>query len=260
MRALSIAKIGENLVNEDAAIAREGLIAVSDGAGGGGVFADLWSMYLVDHLPDEPITNYGAFDKWVDGIWEPFYNDCEAKAQKEGGMLLNKFYDEGSFATLIAIWKGGEWISYGDSVAFCYDRASGKLQHSFGRIVDFNNPPYLVNCKDSTDEKGFKCGKFEITNDCVSFAASDALAHYILMMYEVAHKDKHKEELQEAIDAQTKESNFIMTALRMKKVDFEKDVIDNLLKCKNVGNFKRHLQSIRKKGLIGHDDYSLAIL
>ena len=36
---LSIAKLGENLVNEDAAIAKNCLIAVSDGAGGGGVFA-----------------------------------------------------------------------------------------------------------------------------------------------------------------------------------------------------------------------------
>ena len=52
MRALSIGKIGENLVNEDAAITKDNLIAVSDGAGGGGVFADMWSRYLVEHLPD----------------------------------------------------------------------------------------------------------------------------------------------------------------------------------------------------------------
>ena len=75
MRALSIGKIGENLVNEDAAIAKESLIAVSDGAGGGGVFADLWSEYLVEHLPDDPIADFPAFDKWIDGIWELFYND-----------------------------------------------------------------------------------------------------------------------------------------------------------------------------------------
>ena len=52
MRAMSIGKIGENLVNEDAAVAKERLIAVSDGAGGGGVFADCWSQYLVNNLPE----------------------------------------------------------------------------------------------------------------------------------------------------------------------------------------------------------------
>lgn len=259
MKALSIAKIDEGLVNEDAAKATEKWIAVSDGAGGGGVFADMWSKYLVEHLPDEPITDFEGLDQWIDGIWEPFYNECEAEAQQEGGMLLNKFYDEGSFATLVAVWKSGQWMSYGDSVAFCYCRKSGKLQHSFGRIVDFNNPPYLINCKDPTNEKGFKSGTFEVGKDSVVFAASDALSHYIIMMYEVAHEDAFAAELEEAVRAQTKDSNYIKTALGMKRVDFEKDVINKLQNC-NKGNFKRYLQSRRTKGLIAHDDYSLAIM
>ena len=58
MRSISIAKIGEGLINEDAAKATEKWIAVSDGAGGGGVFADLWSKYLVENLPDEAIADY----------------------------------------------------------------------------------------------------------------------------------------------------------------------------------------------------------
>ena len=153
-----------------------------------------------------PLADYAAFDGWLDSIWEPFYNACEAEAQKEGGMLLNKFYDEGSFATLVAIWNTGQWISYGDSVAFCYDRGNGRLQHSFGRLVDFNNPPYLINCKDPLIEQGFKSGQFDIRTDSVVFVASDALAHYILMMYEVAHNEEFGSDLQEAINAQTKDS------------------------------------------------------
>lgn len=158
MRAISIAKFEEGITNEDAAIARKDVIAVSDGAGGGGVFAERWSHYLVNHLPEDAITNYESFDKWIDGIWEPFYNECEAKAKNIGGMFLNKFYDEGSFATLVAVWKNGKWISYGDSVAFCYNRKTKELYHSFSRLADFNNPPYLINCKDPLDENGFRKG------------------------------------------------------------------------------------------------------
>jgi hypothetical protein len=260
MRVLSIAKLGENLVNEDAAKATQEWIVVSDGAGGGGVFADRWSKYLVEHLPDKPVTDYSIFDSWIDGIWESFYNECEEIAKREGGMLLNKFYDEGSFATLVAIWKDGRWVSYGDSVGFCYNKNTDKLQHTFGRIVDFNNPPFLINCKDPSDEKGFKVGKFKVDKDCIVFACSDALAHYVLMMYEVTHQDSFREELLEAINSQTKDSNFIKTAMRLRKADFDKDVIGKLLNCKNAGNFKRHLESLRKKGLIGHDDYSLVIM
>ena len=260
MRALSIAKFEEGFVNEDAAKVTKKWIAVSDGAGGGGVFADLWSKYLVEHLPEKTINVFQAFDSWIDSIWENFYNSCEEMAKREGGMLLNKFYDEGSFATIVTVWKDGQWMSYGDSVAFCYDRESGTLQHSFGRIVDFNNPPYLVNCKDPIDERGFKSGKFEIHTNSVVFAASDALAHYILMMYEISHQNLFAEELEEAIKAQTKNSNFIKTAMALKKVDFERGVINKLLNCKNEWNFKQHLLSLRRKGLIGHDDYSYAML
>ena len=259
MRKISIPKEQE-IINEDAVEAKEALITESDGAGGGGVFAERWSKYLVDKLPDKPIKSYKAFDKWIDEIWEPFYNEYEEVAKKEGGMLLNKFYDEGSFATLVAIWKGGDWISYGDSVAFCYNKISGDLQHSFSCLSDFNKPPYLINCKDPLDENGFKSGKFKITEDCIVFAASDTLAHYIIMMYEVTHSIKYAEELQGAINVQTKNSNFIKTDMRLKKIDFEKDVITKLGNCSNEENFKRHIQSLKRKGLIGYDDYSLVIM
>ncbi len=260
MRAISLSKFEEGIVNEDAVIAKKELIAVSDGAGGGGVFAERWSQYLVNHLPDKPIKNYKAFDKWIDGIWEPFYNDCEEEAKKIGGLFLNKFYDEGSFATFVAVWKNGMWISYGDSAVFCYNLKSKDLQCSFTRLADFNNPPYLINCKDPLVEKGFRRGQFAIDDDCVIMAASDTLAHYILMMYEVSHKDRFSEELQEAINAQTKNSNFIKTAMAIEGLDFEKDVICKLLNCSTWPILQSHIKGLKKKGLIGHDDYSFVIM
>ena len=260
MRAISLAKFEEGIVNEDAAIERKEVIAVSDGAGGGGVFAERWSQYLVAHLPEKPIKNYKAFDKWIDSIWEPFYNECEDEAKKIGGLFLNKFYDEGSFATLVAVWKNGLWICYGDSVAFCYNKKTGELQHSFTRLTDFNNPPYLINCKDPLNEDGFRSGKFKVDKNCIVFAASDTLAHYILMMYEVANKEKYADELKEAINAQTKNSNFIKTAMTLEGVDFVKIVIVKLQNCYTRPILQSHIKGLKKKGLIGHDDYSLAIM
>jgi hypothetical protein len=260
MRAISLAKFEDGIVNEDAVTARKELIAVSDGAGGGGVFAERWSQYLVDHVPDKPIKSYKDFDKWSDGIWEPFYNDCEKEAKKIGGLFLNKFYDEGSFATLVSVWKNGKWISYGDSVVFCYNKRTGELQHSFTRLVDFNNPPYLINCKDPLDEKGFRTGQFKVDDDCIVFAASDTLAHYILMMYEVTHRDWYGEELVEAVDAQTKNSNFLKSAMRLRKMDFAKAVIQKLENCQYPKQLKLHIERLKRWGLIGHDDYSLVIM
>ena len=260
MTALSVAKFEEGIINEDAVKASRHFIAVSDGAGGGGVFADQWSRYLVENIPEQPFLDYSSFDRWLDEIWEPFYNRCEEIAKHEGGMLLNKFYDEGSFATLAIVWNDGSWMSYGDSVAFCYDTSTGLLEHSFSRLVDFNDPPYLINCKDPTDIGAYKCGKFPINSGKVVFVTSDTLAHYILMMYEASHSDLYTQELEEAIHAQTKDSNFIRAAMNMKRIDFEKDVIRKMLNCRNTLNLSRHLKSLKDKGLIGHDDYSIAIM
>ena len=56
-------------------------------------------------------------------------------------------------------------------------------------------------------------------------------------------------------------TSIISTTLdRLVNGDFDKDVVGKLLSCKNAGNYKRHLESLRKKGLIGHDDYSLVIM
>ena len=62
-RTISIGKFEEGIINEDAVIAQNKMIAVSDGAGGGGVFADLWSHYLLNHLPNQPISSFEKFKR-----------------------------------------------------------------------------------------------------------------------------------------------------------------------------------------------------
>ena len=258
--AVTISKLEESTINEDAVKARDNMIAVSDGAGGGGVYAERWSSYLVNHLPEVPIKSFDELDGWIEDIWEAFYNDCEESAKQEGGMLLNKFYDEGSFATLASIWKLDNetyrWISYGDSVVFHYDKTSGKLEHSFTELTDFNEPPYLINCKDGLNPKGFRSGIFKKCGNSIIFASSDTLSHYILMMYEVCENESYKEELLEAINARSKNSVFIKNAMNIKKLDFEKEVLNKLMNCRNWLNMKRHINSLAKRGLIGFDDYS----
>ncbi|MDE6297609.1 MAG: hypothetical protein K2L89_07150, partial [Muribaculaceae bacterium] len=102
-RCITIGKPEKNAINEDASTARRNMIAVSDGAGGGGLFADRWSKYLLHNLPIEPITSAEQLDEWIGRIWETYYAKAEQSAKKLGGMALDKFYDEGSFATLAAV-------------------------------------------------------------------------------------------------------------------------------------------------------------
>jgi hypothetical protein len=252
-------KFEKNILNEDAAIAKKNMIAVSDGAGGGGVFADRWSKYLLMKLPASPISSFKELDAWVDSIWEPFYNECEIEAKERGGLFLEKFYDEGSFATIAAAWKTSEtewkWMTYGDSVVFCYDKNTGLLCYSPIHLTDFDTPPYLISDKDPLNEVGFKHGCFNVSENSTIFAATDALAHYILMMYEISKRESYKGEISNAIAAKTKSSNYIDVAMSM-RFSFP-SILCSLLDRHT--DFRSKMRKLENTGLLAHDDYSIAV-
>lgn len=262
---MTLGKSERNSINEDAVCVRKNMIAVSDGAGGGGLFADRWSRYLVNHLPHNPITTAEQLDEWIGSIWEVYYNKKEESAKKLGGMALDKFYDEGSFATLAAVWKQNDntcsWMTYGDSVVCHYDCESKKLTHSFTSLADFSNAPYLINCKDELNLDGFRSGTFPLTKNSIVFVASDALSHYIMMMYELSRKEKFSSEIEKALSSNSRNSNLIAKAQSLPSIRFEKDVIYRLRKAvydKSV--FRKWTESLYRKGLLAMDDYSLALM
>lgn len=252
-------KFEANVLNEDAAMACKDRLAVSDGAGGGGVFAERWAHYLLKHLPSSPFNTFKELDAWIDRIWEPFYNDCEAEAKTRGGLFLEKFYDEGSFATLAAAWKTGkgewQWMTYGDSIVFCYHKADKQLEYSPIRLVDFDKPPFLISDKDPLKEEGFQQGIFNTGDGDIVFIATDTLAHYILMTYELSHREQFKDEINEALAAKSKNSNFVLTAMNTKE-DFS-DTLAHLLDRKS--HFREELKRLERARVLGHDDYSLAV-
>lgn len=260
--SISVAKPDFGTVNEDAAIYGDSVVAVSDGAGGGGLYADEWSAYLLQNLPEEPIVKFCQLDSWLDGIWETFYNGCEDRAKKEGGLVLDKFYSEGSYATIAAIWKSEKrcyWMTYGDSVAFHYNKRTKVLEHSFTRLADFNNPPYLINCKDPLNETGFRNGVFDVDYDSVLFCATDALAHFILMTYEIEHMNIYYEELIEAINAATKNSVCVNNAMA-KPIVFSQ-VVNKLCQCSPYNSrFKNYVRRMLDKKMLVLDDYSYALM
>lgn len=261
-RGVSIAKFNDHVANEDSFFSSDTCIAVSDGAGGCGLFADEWSQYLIKQLPkNKPITSFTELDEWVDSIWESFYNEHEEKAKQGDGILLNKFYNEGSCATIAAAWqiheKVAKWMAYGDSVVFHYSFQTGILEHSFTKLADFSNPPRLVSCKDPLEEEGFRNGEFVLDNSSVVFAASDALSHYILMMYELAHCKEFGEELAEEYLKQSGNSQLLKTAETI-KFDFGTDVLQSLLDATlSSSQFELCLKEQNSKGILDMDDFTL---
>ena len=262
---VSIAKLNDHAPNEDAVFCAPQCIAVSDGAGGCGLYADEWSRYLIEHLPkDTPICSFIELDTWVDSIWEAFYNAKDECAKEGDGILLNKFYSEGSCATIVAAWKTDEnecrWAAYGDSVVFHYSHKTGLLEHSFTRLADFSNPPRLVSCKDPLEEEGFNSGVFHLDNTSEVFAASDALSHYIIMMYELSKSTMYASELMEEQMKQTNNTGLLQVA-EQESFDFEKDILAPLLaSAGSEKEFRTLMATLYDKREIEADDYTLAVL
>lgn len=151
-------------------------------------------------------------------------------------------------------------MAYGDSVVFHYSFQTGVLEHSFTKLADFSNPPRLVSCKDPLEEDGFRNGEFVLDDSSVVFAASDALSHYILMMYELAHCKEFGEELAEEYLKQSGNSQLQKTAGTM-KFDFEKDVLQSLLDATSSSSrFELCLKEQNPKGVVDLDDFTLVYL
>lgn len=272
-QGITIPKFTENNINEDNVLCVENCIAVSDGAGGTGVFADKWSKYLLDHLPtDKYFASFREFDDWIDSIWEDFFNEYEKKADVDH-VLLRKFWDEGSCATLAAIWKCEDrffcWIRYGDSVPFCYNIKTKRLQYARMNLAHFSHPPHLINCKEPLVKHGFLQGDFYADeNEVIFFVASDALSHYLLMMYQLLSDLNFNLELNEVRKAFNTNSQLLMAAEKWvkddadsSKKDYWKDVLKPLVcAASSEDTFREHLKLLHSQNLLDIDDYSFAYL
>lgn len=265
-RGISIAKFTDNIPNEDSFKVVPKCLVISDGAGGCGVFANEWSKYLVEKLDEnKPILSFKELDKWVDSIWEPFYQSHEQKAKSYDGIFQSKFYTEGSNATIATVWKHTPnsylWMTYGDSVVFHYNKISHNLEHSFSKLSDFSKPPYLISCKDPLQEEGFKCGEFNVDDNSVVFACSDALSHYVLMMYMMSHYDKYHEEIDEILNSRSSDSPMVGLAASIDNLDFYIDVITKLENAsKSEHDFSMLMKDLYSRGLIDIDDFTIAFL
>lgn len=75
------------------------------------------------------------------------------------------------------------------------------------------------------------------------------------MLYEISKSKSYHDEIIEALNAKTKNSNFILTA-RTLNINFS-DEMDCLLDIKT--NFRSKLKKLVKANMIGSDDYSIVV-
>lgn len=101
---------------------------------------------------------------------------------------------------------------------------------------------------------------FPIDDASIVFAASDALSHYVLMMYELSKSEEFESELMELRMKRTSNSQLLQMAEK-EALKFYDDVLNPLLRSvDSEADFKELMESLCVKKLIDTDDYTLVIL
>jgi hypothetical protein len=252
--------------NEDAVLAEKYLVGIADGAGGVGLYASSWANKILSKIPKKRITNYSSFISWISSFWEEFYIDNLKKAERDS-FLLQKFENEGSFATLCVAWLSKKenklnYLVYGDTIIFKYNKITNALTvpNSFKNYNNFNRNPFLINWKDENIlEEGLETGEWGVESNEVVLIASDALGQFIYAYY-LAGIEEGKLTLENEISNQTKLASYITSIIKMPLGPFNKVLDELIISTYSEDKFRTLLHSWWVNKLIHRDDYSLIVV
>ena len=165
------------------------IIALSDGAGGVGLFAGEWAQYLIDqakiHWQHEVIQGYKELENWLGSIWEPFFLNMLANPSLTESQRY-KFEKHGACATLLLLWQVGptSFVIYtvGDTCMHQY-RGHDTLfvtPIQYEDPIKFAEPPYLISLLDPLEPQGPVKKNFELQPGQKALFATDALSEFII--------------------------------------------------------------------------------
>lgn len=236
----------------------ENVIALADGAGGMGVYAGEWASYLCKHLPPEPWTDFAAFEKWLNNIWEQFFDPYQAQSQNTHWAA--KFIEEGSASTLIAVWPQYHKAAvYGDSVLFVYDENQSSLLASLSSPLEFNESPYLINWREPVLEVGFQL--IELPRRAEIWLASDTLAQYLWGTFlKSSSNSEDQRQFREVCKLPSRLGGLWDNIDRLPLRSFQMEVVQPLkLALTSENSFRKYVEQLQLQKILGIDDMTLII-
>ncbi|QQS28871.1 MAG: hypothetical protein IPM47_18830 [Sphingobacteriales bacterium] len=275
-----IADNGQERPNEDYARYKQSsdgnayILGLSDGAGGYGVFTSEWAKALVQQLPEKPLISATDIDDWLNGWWESFYNKAEGNLPSNETFLKNKFYNEGSAATLCALWlfenkEGGSpcwnYLCVGDSVIFRYNVSNGQLEtpKHFQTPEQWEALPNLLNwANQETIDLQISADSGSLLPDDCWILASDALAQWIWVQYLLSEaNEKNRIWLENARQCGGRLGRIIETVSQTESRPRFSEWFGILMQAaRDPKNFERLLYDAYEQRCLLRDDYTLLVL
>jgi hypothetical protein len=275
IKSQSIAKQDGNFYseNEDAVFVSDDKkrFALSDGAGGTGVEAHRWSQYLLEKLPETPIKSFTELSAWQDSIWQSYFDTIQTDLENNAPHALDKFFTEGSSATLISVWlevkektKKAHIVSYGDSV-ICLFRAKAKeIKTNIQDLSVFLESPFLLNSNELPTEHGIY-ETWDIKKGDVLLIASDTIGQFILSSYYILQEPEKHQKVFDVIKNSPVRFADIFQKLedyyRLKSEENWQTVFSMIYESLiSEMAFKTYTEALKGFGVMGLDDYSVAFV
>ena len=151
-----------------------------------------WAGALVERLPEAPITDLDALNRWIDGFWEDFAAEFKGRAAADP-VKHSKFVREGSNATLVACWMqerddgmSMHWLGYGDSPLYVFapsDDGVGLTICHPPTLATLERDPLMLNWKELPIETHLRAGALVLPERATVILASDGVGQFVLLRY-----------------------------------------------------------------------------
>jgi hypothetical protein len=242
-------------------------LAMSDGAGGIGIYCKEWAEHLVKNQPKNPITNQEEALCWFNDLSKDFFNGLKNSLPIQSNFVSEKFYTEGSFATLLYVWYDEYTISYsgiGDTCLFYFKKIGTSYQIQLiapiGKQNFLTEDPNLVNWKLSLENLIVSESFHYTPGDCI-ILCTDSLSRRIIYQLMLLDRDSTEKCLSTNI-INSYNRDFLEHLRINKQLNDTSDFINYLkvLFSKPIKNYSKHLKYWIKRNELEKDDYSIIII
>lgn len=163
-------------------------IAVSDGAGGAGIYCKNWAEHLVKNQPEQPFTNKEIANEWFLKNSESFYKENIESINKMDPFILEKFIKEGSYATLLFVWwnkltNNIQYSGVGDTTLFVFRKNKTEYEPILITPIEEQNSlddfPKLLNWNKELNFD-LTSKEIELRIDDIIIICTDSLARWLI--------------------------------------------------------------------------------
>jgi hypothetical protein len=245
------------------------LFAMSDGAGGAGIYCKEWANYIVNNQPEFPILTNEEANKWFQKISKSFYELIKPTVNYDNIFIGERFDSEGSYATLLYVWVSKTEKKYfisgiGDTTLFYFKKTNDNytisLIEPISKQLSLEDNPELLNWQKAL-EYSLLSKSVDYENGDTIIICTDSLSRRIIYQLLLINQFETELCLNENIN-KTYRRDFLEHLKINQRIFKMKEFVNYLrnLIAMSPDSFRAELRKWVERNELEKDDYSFIII